>query len=794
VITSSIGLQNGVKKAEEFLNIDGVTDMDFNTYFEIVKNNVLNSETKQHSTISSPFNDTIKTCWRVCNYERNHKSSSFTSEHGMLLWRLYNFLSETDADGKTLFPIELDPEEAVLLFRGFIDVTGQRSKEGVIETFLKETGDKTVTFSEMLNVFERDLVVGLSGKNISAGLHELFDTYISNVLIKGMMWKRGFKHKSWKERWLILTPAQLRYYVSQNEKVLKGTIVFDEECTIEVPPDRPTNKPNRFIIKTQKKPYDMSAHDIKIKNEWVSAITQALGRVGKDPNLQREEAIRRCCARKQRRDEATEAERRRREEEELSARRQQELDEEKRRRLETEARLAEETALREAEQARLRELEEIRRQLERLLEEERQAKKDEEIVRNLQSKLLEEEFERRAELERLQAQQAALLDAEREQKAALEGDRKLQEQLLAEARERLEQLDAERRMAAEKMKEAAEKLQRAEKDRKILEEKARLWRQPVGLARLITPSANPHITHRGVGAFCDRDFVRKGTEQAPSMSGDNGGVSRTDNENDGKEEKSNKVNELDDLVVSETDSPESTNKVNTIERSDSPEASFNSVSDSVTTGDKGVGGETECTNKKQEELVGKTHEDLVHIDNTEETRLEEHDVAVSPSEIHGVNDQSDSESDDESNCAHVQEQGTDSLEQDLESGDNESNETKTEQRDGEIHDIHSVDTVEDQTTEEIPEQINELAVDEKTKQTLDDEKQQTEYLFSDETEVVMNGNVISQEQSESNDDNTLGSNEQITCQADKTVVTCEKDSNSEKKLTNGNCNDISVTE
>lgn len=53
---------------------------------------------------------------------------------------------------------------------------------------------------------------------------------------------------------------------------------------------------------------------------------------------------------------------------------------------EAEARWQEEQALREAEQQRLRELEEIKRELERLLAEERQAKKDEEIVRNLQSK------------------------------------------------------------------------------------------------------------------------------------------------------------------------------------------------------------------------------------------------------------------------------------------------------------------------------------------------------------------------------------------------------------------------
>ena len=57
---------------------------------------------------------------------------------------------------------------------------------------------------------------------------------------------------------------------------------------------------------------------------------------------------------------------------------------------EAEAQWLKEQRLRETEQQRLRELEEIKRELERLLDEERQAKKDEEIVRSLQAKYVAE--------------------------------------------------------------------------------------------------------------------------------------------------------------------------------------------------------------------------------------------------------------------------------------------------------------------------------------------------------------------------------------------------------------------
>lgn len=51
-----------------------------------------------------------------------------------------------------------------------------------------------------------------------------------------------------------------------------------------------------------------------------------------------------------------------------------------------ESRLLKEAALREVEKRRMRELEEVKKELQRLLEEERQAKRDEEIVRQLQAR------------------------------------------------------------------------------------------------------------------------------------------------------------------------------------------------------------------------------------------------------------------------------------------------------------------------------------------------------------------------------------------------------------------------
>jgi len=48
------------------------------------------------------------------------------------------------------------------------------------------------------------------------------------------MTKRGHHVKNWKERWMVLTPTDLKYYVTSDERNLKGTIVFDKSQRIEV--------------------------------------------------------------------------------------------------------------------------------------------------------------------------------------------------------------------------------------------------------------------------------------------------------------------------------------------------------------------------------------------------------------------------------------------------------------------------------------------------------------------------------------------------------------------------------
>lgn len=59
------------------------------------------------------------------------------------------------------------------------------------------------------------------------------------------MLKKGHKRKNWTERWFVLKPNIISYYVSEDLKDKKGDIILDGNCCVEVkkPQKNQNNKP-----------------------------------------------------------------------------------------------------------------------------------------------------------------------------------------------------------------------------------------------------------------------------------------------------------------------------------------------------------------------------------------------------------------------------------------------------------------------------------------------------------------------------------------------------------------------
>lgn len=51
--------------------------------------------------------------------------------------------------------------------------------------------------------------------------------------MQGYMMKKGHKRKNWTERWFLLRPDSISYYVSEDLAEKKGDIMLDGNCCVE---------------------------------------------------------------------------------------------------------------------------------------------------------------------------------------------------------------------------------------------------------------------------------------------------------------------------------------------------------------------------------------------------------------------------------------------------------------------------------------------------------------------------------------------------------------------------------
>ncbi|KAH0521136.1 Switch-associated protein 70 [Microtus ochrogaster] len=422
-------------------------------------------------------------CWTLCVKKNLTKNPLLiTEEDAFKVWVIFNFLSEDK------YPLLIVPEEIEYLLKKLTEAMGGGWQQEQFEHYKINFDDSKDGLSawELIElVGNGQFSKGMDRQTVSMAINEVFNELILDVLKQGYMMKKGHKRKNWTERWFVLKPNIISYYVSEDLKDKKGDILLDENCCVESLPDK-DGKKCLFLIKCFDKTFEISASDKKKKQEWIQAIhsTVHLLKLGSPPphkeaRQRRKELRRKLLA------EQEELERQMKELQAANENKQQELEsvrkkleeaasraaDEEKKRLQTQAELqtrfstelereklirqqmeeqvAQKSSELEQYLQRVRELEDMYLKLQEALEDERQARQDEETVRKLQARLLEEESSKRAELEKWHlAQQQAIQTTEAE-KQELEQQRVLKEQALQEAMAQLEQLELERKQALE---------------------------------------------------------------------------------------------------------------------------------------------------------------------------------------------------------------------------------------------------------------------------------------------------------------------------------------------------------
>ncbi|XP_075706746.1 differentially expressed in FDCP 6 homolog [Rhinoderma darwinii] len=437
-------------------------------------------------------------CWTL-TAKKNYRPVGVTvpNEDAFHLWCLFNYLSEDT------YPLIMVPDEVHYLLQKLL--TTAKTEIGEMELGeMVSSLDQGVSVWQFLDLVASPKILrSISMETLSMAIQDVYKEIIQDVLKQGYLLKKNNLRRTWTERWFVLKPGIVSYYVGEDCKEMKGSIAIDKDCGVEVLPDRDGRR-CMFCVKTATKTHEMSASDTKHRQEWVTAIQTAIrlqqsGSVALHRELQsrrreqREQRVQRCIAREQELQRLAELQREKeRQQKELEQLkevqkkseeammqehlRHQEQQEEMQRLLTGQLREAEEArasmqavmqqkeieAVRQKQ--RIRELEQLQERLQEALAHEIKARQDEEEYRHAQAKLLIQEEDKLRVLLRMREDQTQFVEIAQREKQELQQEMEIKNKELQEAQRQLEDVRENRQKADRDVQVAQRKLHQASTD------------------------------------------------------------------------------------------------------------------------------------------------------------------------------------------------------------------------------------------------------------------------------------------------------------------------------------------
>eukprot|EP00013_Stygamoeba_regulata_P006378 CAMPEP_0177633218 /NCGR_PEP_ID=MMETSP0447-20121125/2718_1 /TAXON_ID=0 /ORGANISM="Stygamoeba regulata, Strain BSH-02190019" /LENGTH=1179 /DNA_ID=CAMNT_0019134859 /DNA_START=78 /DNA_END=3617 /DNA_ORIENTATION=+ len=95
----------------------------------------------------------------------------------------------------------------------------------------------------------------------------------SEVVKQGILFKKGANRRNWQQRWFVLKPKYLFYYVSHQDKKLKGVINLNN-CSVG--PDTTSKKAFSFTINCKLRTYFIVAKNDQEMKDWIDAIRRCI--------------------------------------------------------------------------------------------------------------------------------------------------------------------------------------------------------------------------------------------------------------------------------------------------------------------------------------------------------------------------------------------------------------------------------------------------------------------------------------------------------------------------------------
>ncbi|KAK6487928.1 differentially expressed in FDCP 6-like protein isoform X1 [Huso huso] len=477
-------------------------------------------------------------CWMMTakkNYKPGMEAGLCSRKDAFKLWCLFNMLSEDR------YPLVMIPEEVEYLLKKIASAMSlEWERNGLDDCYCQDPtlldGMTVWTFLELMG--SGRLLKSEGTGAVSLAVDEVFQEMYHDVLKKGYMWKKGLVRRNWNERWFVLKPSVIQYYVSEDLKEKKGEILLDKRCVTEAIQDKEGRR-CLFCIKTANRTFEISASDLKHRLEWMQAIQTAIRLLAEGKrSLHKELKLRRRENREQSSKQQTlqglqeekrqerqiqereqlEAEALHKEEEEREQQQhmqralERQLRDAEKARANMETEIAQKEAESEKQRLRIRELEMIQKALEKALEAEILARVEEERARVRQASLLEEEEDKLKQLSRLKQEQEALLQQTQQEKHEILQDMTEKAQALKVASLELEKLQESRQKSNQFLEEAKKKLCRASCHVKHWNVQLNRLMKPISPGGHVghdQPALNTELPVHQRGAFASNEFIVK---------------------------------------------------------------------------------------------------------------------------------------------------------------------------------------------------------------------------------------------------------------------------------------------
>ncbi|XP_042566026.1 differentially expressed in FDCP 6 homolog [Clupea harengus] len=227
----------------------------------------------QEGTFNKEMFDEL--CWMMTSkkkYKPSVEKGLCSGKNSFKLFCLFNLLSEDH------YPLVMIPQEVEYLLKKIstamnVDWDGNPLEDLLSQDASVQEGMSVWEFLEFMDtghLMRTDCM-----ETFSLALDEVFMEMYHNVLKKGYMQKKGHLRKNWQERWFVLKPSLMEYYVGEDLREKKGEISLDQSCVVETIADK-EGKRCLFCVKTPGRTYEMSASDLKQRVEWIQANQTAL--------------------------------------------------------------------------------------------------------------------------------------------------------------------------------------------------------------------------------------------------------------------------------------------------------------------------------------------------------------------------------------------------------------------------------------------------------------------------------------------------------------------------------------